>query len=331
MNPNHLTAGPDWRAILRRIAAWRPDWARLAARLKDRRPDWHALRMRAQALPAPGRDRWRRWRVSLPKRDRLIRTAADWRARATLAIANVRRHPATPRVVTGILVILLVAVVAIISVDHARYDSRRHMAEADANHALELAAERRHAAATDVQHAVELAEARRQLAELRDQIATASSHLVDKSQELAKANVTIEELRKQRAQRHLSYDEKRALIAALRAYRGQRISVAAIYGDDEAKTYAEDLVQALDAAGWSLDAAGITFQRWNRTPIGVEVTLNEADARAGRLSAGTGALINAVRRLGLVDGNTVFMNPDVPAGEVQLRVGHRLQAATPAN
>ena len=289
----------------------------------------------------------------MPTPEILLRSAVEWRDRAGIAFGIVRRHPATPRIITGVLALMLVAVAAVMLLDVARDDTQpRNIADLEARHARELAAERRHAAEADVKHGVELDAIRRELAELRDQIVKASLHLADKSreladkrqeladkrqeladkgQELAKANVAIEELKKQQALRRLSYDEKRTLIAALRPFRGQKISIAAIYGDDDAKNYAEDLVQALDAAGWALDKTGITFQRWNRTPVGVEVTLNEADARAGRVSAGTGALINVVRQMGLVDGNSVFMNPDVPAGEVQLRVGHRLQAAPAAN
>ena len=38
---------------------------------------------------------------------------------------------------------------------------------------------------------------------------------------------------------------------------------------------------------------------------------------------GVGALINIVRKLKLIDGNTVFMNAEVPAGQVQLKVGKK--------
>ena len=312
MYPNN--PGSDWRETVRRIAAWRPNWSTLAASLEKYRLDRLALQMRAAAIEAKSRELWSRLR-----------------ARAAAAVDGTRRHPATPHAIAGIVAVLLVAVVAMITSDRTTRDAQRRVAEADAKHALALAAERQRAAEADVKHAIDLAEARRQLVMLRDQVAQTSLHLADKSQELAKANVALDEFKKQQAQRRLSYDEKRALIAALRPYRGHKIAIAAIYGDDDAKAYAEDLVQAFEAAGWALDAAGITFQRWNRTPVGVEVTLNEADARAGRVSAGTGAPINAVRRMGLVDGNAVFMNPDVPACEVQLRVGHRLHVSAPAN
>ena len=62
-----------------------------------------------------------------------------------------------------------------------------------------------------------------------------------------------------------------------------------------------------------------------KDPVGIEVTLNESDARAGRISVGIGALINAVRKLGLVYDNTVYMNREVPSGQALVKVGKKLR------
>lgn len=222
----------------------------------------------------------------------------------------------------------------------------RQRSLAVAQYGAELGAVRRQMAENESKHVRALAVAQRQLAELRDQAAKTDRDLAAANQALNQANETLEQVnlalnqanatiadfKAQQTQRRLSYEEKRALIAALRFHLGHKVRVVATFGDDDAKTYAEDLAQVLDAAGWKLDTKEpIIFRRWDRSPVGVEVTLNEADARAGRLSAGMGALINAVRKLGLADGNTVFMNSDVPSGEVELRVGRRLRGdAAPA-
>jgi len=58
--------------------------------------------------------------------------------------------------------------------------------------------------------------------------------------------------------------------------------------------------------------------------VGVEITLNEADGRAGRVNVAVGALINVVRKLSLTDGNTIYMNGEVPAGQVQIKIGKKL-------
>jgi hypothetical protein len=66
-------------------------------------------------------------------------------------------------------------------------------------------------------------------------------------------------------------------------------------------------------------------QQFPRDPIGVEVTLNENDARSGNIAAGIGALINATRQLGLVYDNTIYMGNEVPAGQAMLKVGKKLR------
>jgi hypothetical protein len=251
----------------------------------------------------------------------------------------IRRYPAPAGAAAGIAVLLLVfssTMVsssrerqdgeALVSAERARADGLgRKLLEAESLRAADMAAaERRLSGLRD-----ELAEASRAVARLQGELSKANPTIAELREQLAKANLTIADLKQQQAKRRLSYEEKRSLIAALAPYRGQAISVAASYGDEDAKAYAEDLLQVLDAAGWNLGRAPkVSLERFARTPIGVEVTLNEADARAGRLSAATGALINAVRRLGLVDGNAIFMTTDVPSGGVQLRVGHRLRAET---
>ena len=81
-----------------------------------------------------------------------------------------------------------------------------------------------------------------------------------------------------------------------------------------------------EAAGWDHGGeAGISAQQWARDPVGVEVMLNESDARGGRISAGIGALINTVRNLGLVYDNTIYMSDTVPTGQAELRIGKKLR------
>lgn len=124
------------------------------------------------------------------------------------------------------------------------------------------------------------------------------------------------------SQRRLSIEEKNALIDALAPFRGQKVSIAAIEGDEDGKAFAADFVEVFEAAGW--EHAAVSYRRWERDPVGVEITLNEADGRAGRIATGVGALINVTRRLSLVDGNTIYMNGDVPVGQVQVKIGKKL-------
>jgi hypothetical protein len=145
-------------------------------------------------------------------------------------------------------------------------------------------------------------------------------------QKLIVAENRVAELERMQSQKRLSSHEKRLLVEALRPFAGQKVSIASIRGDDEGHLLAQDFVAVFDAAGWDHDGeAGVTTQLWDRDPVGVEVMLNEADARAGRISAGIGALINSVRKLGLVYDNTIYMADTVPAGQAELRVGKKLR------
>lgn len=68
----------------------------------------------------------------------------------------------------------------------------------------------------------------------------------------------------------------------------------------------------------------MAYRHWDRDPIGVEITLNESDGRAGRINVAIGALINAVRKLGLTDSNTVYMNGEIPQGQAEIKIGKKL-------
>jgi hypothetical protein len=145
-------------------------------------------------------------------------------------------------------------------------------------------------------------------------------------QKLIEAENQIAELQKLQAQKRLSEEQRRFLIEALRPFSGQKVAVASILGDEESKVLSQDLVSVFDAAGWDHDGdTGVFAQQFPRDPIGVEVTLNENDARAGNIPAGIGALINATRQLGLVYDNTVYMGSDVPSGQALLKVGKKLR------
>ena len=145
-------------------------------------------------------------------------------------------------------------------------------------------------------------------------------------QKLNDAEAKMAGLEKLQAQKRLSDDQRRFLIEALRPFAGQKIQIAAVLGDDDSKALMQDLVSVFDAAGWDHDGdAGLFIREFPRDPVGVEVTLNESDARSGNISGGIGALINVTRQLGLVYDNTIFMGNEVPSGQALLKVGKKLR------
>ena len=200
--------------------------------------------------------------------------------------------------------------------------------EADALHRADTqAAAARHAAEiADLQHRLRQTESRR--------TASVESLRWEVKQTEARSEATISRLERQLGQverrlasltqqRRLTANEKDSLVEALRPYAGQKVTIAAIAGDEDDKVYAGDFVEVLQAAGWA--HPDVTYRHWDRDPVGVEITLNESDGRAGRVNVAIGALINVVRKLGLTDGNTIYMNGEIPAGEALIKIGKKLQ------
>jgi hypothetical protein len=145
-------------------------------------------------------------------------------------------------------------------------------------------------------------------------------------QRLNDAETKVAALERTQTQKRLSLEQRRFLIEALRPYAGQKVSIASIRGDDEGMVLAQDFVSVFEAAGWDHHGeAGITTQEWPRDPIGVEITLNENDARTDHISDGVVALINVVRKLGLVYDGTVYMDNEVPAGQALVKIGKKLR------
>lgn len=148
----------------------------------------------------------------------------------------------------------------------------------------------------------------------------------DLRQRLIEAENRIASLERGQSQKRMSAEQKRYLIEALRPFAGQKVSIASIRGDDEGEAFAQDFVSVFEAAGWDHHGeAGVTTQQWDRDPVGIEVALNEGDARADRIPPGIAALINAVRALGMVYDNTVYMDEEVPEGQAVVKVGKKLR------
>jgi hypothetical protein len=158
---------------------------------------------------------------------------------------------------------------------------------------------------------------------------TPSRYLKENSelrQKLIDAENRLAALERTQTQKHLSLEQKRFLIEALRPFAGQKVSIASIRGDDDGLQLAQEFVSVFESAGWDHHGeAGVSTQDWPRDPVGIEVVLNEDDARADHIPPGVAGLINVVRQLGLVYDNTVYMDNEVPAGQALLKVGKKLR------
>jgi hypothetical protein len=216
--------------------------------------------------------------------------------------------------------------------------ARRASAQADRDAEIRLAAEidalNRTTEQAAARHAAEVKDLRQRLHQTESRrVASVESLRWELKQAEGRSAAAIEKLERALKQaerkiasfqfkRRLSIEEKFALIDALSPFAGQRVSITAIDGDEDGRGFAADFAEVFEAAGWEHPA--VTFRRWDRDPVGVEITLNEQDGRAGRVNVAVGALINITRKLSLTDGNTIYMNGDVPPGQVEIKIGKKL-------
>jgi len=121
--------------------------------------------------------------------------------------------------------------------------------------------------------------------------------------------------------RQLSPAQGHALIQALSPFRGQKIRVVCTANDAEGCRFAEAFKAVFVASGWNCE--GVHQAAYTRSdPVGIEVTVNQAEGQAGRIPRPADMLIKALIVLG-VSGQEIFADPAVPAGQIDFRVGRR--------
>ena len=138
---------------------------------------------------------------------------------------------------------------------------------------------------------------------------------------LSEADKELSEFQKEQGRR-ITGQQKAELIAALSAFRGQKISVVCVKGDEEGLALAQDLVAIFVAANWDFEGAlGVAQATYPKNPIGVEVTLNESEVKANRVPRAGAVLINSLIAMRLTDGG--YKNAGVPPNKIEVRVGNK--------
>ena len=142
--------------------------------------------------------------------------------------------------------------------------------------------------------------------------------------QLSDADKKVSALQKGAAHRNLLPEQKRALIEALKAFAGQKVSVVAVMGSDDGLAFANDFMEVFRAAQWNIDPASPSQAMYgNLTPQGLEPTINQAEAQADRIPAAFVKLIETLASLNLAPPRAAFVNPEVLAGMIEMRIGVR--------
>lgn len=198
---------------------------------------------------------------------------------------------------SGIVCLILLAATEIIS--HYVFGGRKE----------HLVAMRERAVAEQQRQAIENADARH-----ADEV----SKLKKKTEE---AERKIGAFQRQQADRQLPAAQRNALIQALSSFRGQRITVVCLMGDAEGCQFAEAFKAVFIASGW--DCVGVNQSViTGRQPVGIETTVNQTEAEAGRIPRAADVLVRTLMSLGLVK-QEIFGHNEVPAGQIQFRVGRK--------
>jgi hypothetical protein len=174
----------------------------------------------------------------------------------------------------------------------------------------ETAADAKRRADTDAAESRRLADVKA----LQDKLAAAEKVAVDASKKAG-------DVERQAAPRHLTESQRQTIIAAIQPLAPKTVDVVVPAGDSEAKSFAAEFVDLFRNAGWDAgtnDGINQAFYTGN-IDYGIQVTLNQADASAGRLPPGAEALIRVLLSLGLTKGG--FANPQIPSGKIEFRVG----------
>lgn len=124
--------------------------------------------------------------------------------------------------------------------------------------------------------------------------------------------------------RHLTDLQRRTLVAALTEFTGQSVRFRTVEGDAESQSYLEDFVSVITGANWTFDVnTDIQIGAMDPAPKGVQITMNDSEAREGRIPDAVKAFVAALHMLGITPGNTIYTSVEVPAGTIDVVVGPR--------
>ncbi len=143
------------------------------------------------------------------------------------------------------------------------------------------------------------------------------------SQQLDTATILkrLDECLRTMADRHLTDAQKATVWAAISTLPGHKVSIWIPLGNSEAKGFAMDFVDLFRKAKWTgLEGAGLGQGIYDKDPVGIEVTVNDNDARTGKVPPDAVMLVHTFVELGLA-ANTIFANREVPTGETQIKIG----------
>ena len=131
-------------------------------------------------------------------------------------------------------------------------------------------------------------------------------------------NASVTEPQKSVTARVLTPEQQRTLIAALSPFAGQKVRVDTVMGSEDRLALAKDFVEIFRAARWDVDPVSPLQVAYQKPPIGLEPTINQA----GSVPPAFPALVDTLAALGL-GTDTGFADKKIPVGVIDMRIGVR--------
>jgi hypothetical protein len=179
----------------------------------------------------------------------------------------------------GIVCLVLLAISEVVS----HYYGQRHSSLVSAAERAAIERRDKQNKQTDERHAKEVTQLREQLAKIQDR-------------------------------RLFTPEEKKEITAALSPFLKQPVRITSNPSDTESDDFAKDFYDIVIRAGWDYKGTPGKFETFfgGGSPVGVEVTVNEEDARRGRGPLAYNSLMAVLHKLGVVNPYApAFINPNV--------------------
>jgi len=126
----------------------------------------------------------------------------------------------------------------------------------------------------------------------------------------------------QGADRRLTESQRASILAKISLVPGHRIKISIPLGNAEAKSYGMEFVALFRQARWiGVEGTGLNQSVWDKDPVGIQINVNEADAKAGRLPNDAVMLMDTFVQLGLIDQRAMFIDAGTPSGDFGIAIG----------
>lgn len=160
--------------------------------------------------------------------------------------------------------------------------------------------------------------------QMKKQIEDIVGRLEKSEQAAQEADKTLKGMQEQQAPRRLSDEQKRILVKALSPFRGQKVSLKFIMGDDNSQVFAKDFEDVLKSSEWEMTGGPKANPAlFSSTPVGIELHLNEGEVEANRVPQSFDTLAKTLNGWRLLGRSALQKDKNIPAGEISIIVGRK--------